>query len=56
MFRLRTPTRRTAHILWLIVSAVVALALTRGTVVAVFVAVYFVVWLLGYSTLMRMYK
>ena len=56
MFRLRKPTRRSAHTLWLIVSAAVAVALTRGTVMAAFVAVYFVVWLLGYLTLARVYK
>jgi len=56
MFKLRKPTRRSAHTLWLIVSAVVAVALTRGTVAVVFLAVYFVVWLLGYLTLMRVYK
>ena len=53
MFRLRKPTRRTAHIVWLIVSAVVAVVLTRNMVAAEFVAVYFVVWLLGYWALAR---
>ena len=56
MLRLRKPTRRTAHIVWLIVSAVVAVVLTRGTVMAAFVAVYFVVWLLGYWALARVYR
>ena len=56
MFRLRKPTRRTAHIVWLIVSAVVAVVLTRNMVAAEFVAVYFVVWLLGYWALARVYR
>ena len=56
MLRLRKPARRTAHIAWLIVSAVIAVVLTRGTVAAVFVAVFFVVWLFGYWALARVYR
>ena len=56
MLRLQRPTPRTVHILWLIVSAVVALVVTRGALFAVFLAVYFVVWLLGYWAVVRLYR
>jgi hypothetical protein len=56
MLRLRRPARRTAHVVWLVVSAVIAVMLTRGTVAAVFLAVYFVVWLFGYWALARVYR
>ncbi len=56
MLRLRKPERRTAHVVWLIVSAVIAVVLTRGAVAAVFLAVYFVVWLFGYWALARVYR
>ena len=52
----RKPTRRTAHIAWLIVSAVIALAVTHGTFAILFPALFFVVWLLGYGVLARMYR
>jgi hypothetical protein len=56
MLRLRKPARRTAHIVWLIVSAVLAVVLARGALVVVFLAVFFVVWLLGYWALGRVYQ
>jgi hypothetical protein len=56
MLRLRRPTPRTVHILWLIVSAGVALFVTRGAVLAVFLGLFFVVWLVGYWILFRGYK
>jgi hypothetical protein len=56
MLRLRRPTPRTVHIVWLIVSAGVALFVTRGAVLPVFLALFFVVWLLGYWILFRGYK
>ena len=56
MLRLRKPTRRSAHIAWLVASAVIAVVITRGAVLAVFLAVYFIVWLLGYWVLARLYR
>jgi hypothetical protein len=54
--KLRFPTRRTVHILWLIVAAVVALVFTRGTLPIVFLGVFFVVWLVGFGVLTRAYR
>ena len=54
--RPRRPTRRTAHIVWLIVSAVLAVMITRGAVLAVFLGLFFIVWLLGYGVLARLYR
>ena len=42
--------------MWLIVSAVIALAVTRGTLVVLFLALFLVVWMLGYGVLARVYK
>ncbi len=56
MPRLRKPTRRGAHIIWLIVSAGVALWFTRGVAIPLFLALFFVVWLCGYSVLVRLYR
>jgi len=56
MRRLRKPTRRTVHIVWLVVSALVALVFTRGVALPLFVGLFFVVWLLGYTILVRFYR
>lgn len=56
MFRLRKPRRREVHIVWLIAAAVMALIITRGAVPAIFLAAYFVLWLIGYWALVRAYK
>jgi hypothetical protein len=48
VFGLRKPSRRQAHIAWLIVAAALALFVTRGAVPAVFLAAFFVLWLIGY--------
>jgi len=55
MLRLRKPTRRTAHILWLVASAVIALLVTHGVALPLFIGLFFVVWLLGYGVLARLY-
>jgi hypothetical protein len=54
--RLRKPTRRTAHIVWLAVSATVALVFTHGVALPLFIGLFFVVWLLGYGVLARVYR
>jgi hypothetical protein len=56
MLRLRKPTRRTVHIVWLAVSALIALVFTRGVAIPLFVGLFFVVWLLGYTILARIYR
>jgi hypothetical protein len=53
MLRLRKPTRREVHIVWLIVAAAVALFVTRGAVPAVFLAAFLLLWLVGYWLLVR---
>jgi hypothetical protein len=54
--RLRKPTRREAHVGWLIASAVVAFAFTRGIAVPVFLLVFVVLWLSGFGVLGRIYR
>jgi uncharacterized iron-regulated membrane protein len=54
--RLRRPTRRTAHTVWLAVSAMIALVFTRGVALPLFLGLFFVVWLLGYGVLIRLYR
>ena len=56
MLRLRTPTHRQVHILWLIVAAVVAAWFTRGTVLSLFLALFLIVWLLGYLIIAKAHK
>ena len=56
MLRLRKPTRRTVHTVWLVVSAVIALVVTHGVALPLFIALFFVVWLLGYGVLARFYR
>jgi hypothetical protein len=53
MLKLRKPTRRTVHIAWLIISAVVAIVAVRGATPPVTIFVFFVVWLLGYWIIVR---
>lgn len=54
MIRLQTPSRRTAHTLWLMASAVIALAVTHGVALPLLIA-FFVDWLLGYGVLARLH-
>lgn len=54
--KLRAPKRRTAHLVWLIVAAVIALVLTRGALAILFLGVFFVLWLVGYGVLARLYR
>jgi hypothetical protein len=55
MLRLRKPTRRQAHILWLVASAVIALLVTHGVALPLFIGLFFVVWLFGYGVLSRLF-
>jgi hypothetical protein len=41
------------HIAWLIVAAALALFVTRGAVPAVFLAAFFVLWIIGFWILAR---
>ena len=56
VLRFRKPTRRTVHIVWLIVSAVIALVVTHGVALPLFISLFFVVWLVGYGVLARLYR
>jgi hypothetical protein len=56
MRRLRKPKRRTAHIAWLVIAASVALVFTRGAMIVLFMGLFFVLWLLGYGVLARLYR
>ncbi|MFA4964327.1 MAG: hypothetical protein WC709_01635 [Thermoleophilia bacterium] len=48
--------RRTAHTVWLAVSALLAAVVTRGALPVIFLAAFVVIWLLGYATLARLYR
>jgi hypothetical protein len=52
MLRLRKPSRRQGHIIWLLVSAFIDAWVARGAP-PVFFALFFVVWLVGYLVLVR---
>jgi hypothetical protein len=54
--RLRWPTRREANVGWLIASAVVAFAVTRGIAVPLFLLFFVVLWLAGFGVLARIYR
>lgn len=54
--RLGKPTRRQVHAGWVVVSALLAFALTRGIAVPVFVLVFFALWLVGFGVLARLYR
>ena len=53
---MRKPTRRTVHIFWIVAAALLAAFLARGAVPAVFLAVFFVVWLLGFGVMEKVYR
>jgi hypothetical protein len=55
-FHLRWPTRGEAHVVWLVVCALVAFVFTRGVAMPLFVLVFFVLWLAGYGVLARVYR
>jgi hypothetical protein len=55
-FRLRWPTRREANIGWLIVSVLVAFAVTRGIAIPLFLLFFVVLWLAGFGVLARLYR
>ncbi|NLE22576.1 MAG: hypothetical protein GX624_07345 [Actinobacteria bacterium] len=55
-FRLRKPTRRQVHTAWVVGSAAVAFALTRGIAVPVFVLIFFALWLTGFGAIQRYYR
>ena len=54
--RLRKPTRREAHIGWLLVCVVLAFALTRAVAMPLFLLVFVAVWACGYGVLARLYR
>jgi hypothetical protein len=54
--RLRKPTRREAHIGWLVVCVVLAFALTRAVAMPLFMLVFLAVWACGYGVLTRLYR
>ncbi len=55
-WRFTKPTRRQAHVTWLIASALVAFVLTRAVALPLFLLVFFAVWLCGYWVLVRLYR
>lgn len=55
-FRFRKPTRREVYVGWLIASALVAFAFTRGVAVPVFLFVFLALWLGGFGVLARFYR
>ncbi len=54
--RLRKPTRREAHIGWLLICVVLAFALTRAVALPLFLLVFVAVWACGYGVLARLYR
>jgi hypothetical protein len=54
--RLRKPTRREAHIGWLLMCVVIAFALTRAVALSLFLLVFLAVWACGYGVLARLYR
>jgi hypothetical protein len=54
--RLRKPTRREAHIGWLVVCIVLAFVLTRAVAMPLFLLVFVAVWACGYGVLARLYR
>lgn len=55
-WRFTRPTRRQAHVAWLIASALVALALTHAVALPLFLLVFFAVWVCGYWVLVKRYR
>ena len=55
-FRLRWPTRREANVGWLVASALVAFAVTRGIAIPLFLLLFLVLWLAGFGVLARLYR
>jgi hypothetical protein len=55
-WRFTKPTRRQAHVAWLVASALVAFALTRAVALPLFLLVFFAVWVCGYWVLVRRYR
>jgi len=54
--RPRKPARGEAHVAWLLVSALIAFALTRAVALPLFLAAFFALWLCGYGVLARLYR
>jgi hypothetical protein len=54
--RLRKPTRREAHIGWLVICVVLAFVLTRAVAMPLFLLVFVAVWACGYGVLARLYR
>jgi hypothetical protein len=55
-WRLTKPTRRQVHVAWLVFSALVAFALTRGIAVPLFLLIFFALWMAGFGVLLRLYR
>jgi hypothetical protein len=55
-WRLRKPTRTEAHVGWLVVSALVALAFTHALALPLFLLIFFALWLAGFGLLSRLYR
>jgi len=54
--RLRKPTRREAHIGWLVICVVLAFVFTRAVAMPLFLLVFVVVWACGYGVLARLFR
>ena len=54
--RLRWPTRGEAHVIWLLVCALLAFVVTRAVALPLFLIVFFALWLCGYGLLARLYR
>ena len=55
-FHFRKPTRREVHVGWIITSALVAFAFTRGIALPLFLVFFLVLWLAGFGVLARFYR
>jgi hypothetical protein len=54
--RLKKPSRAQAHVVLLLVSALVSFAFTRAVALPLFLLVFFALWLCGYGVLARLYR
>jgi ABC-type Fe3+ transport system permease subunit len=54
--RLRKPTRREAHIGWLLFCLVFAFVVTRAVAMPLFLLAFLAVWACGYGVLARLYR
>ena len=56
MFHLRKPSRRTVHLAWLLIAALLAALISHGAFLVLFLGLFFVIWVVGYGVLVRYYR